>query len=720
MGPLCAVVGGVFLLAGWFAPALIVPGIGILFVGALAARDVRASFNGTALLVGMALVALFAVKDFLLPGPLAEAVSALGAPVGFHARQPNFPGGLGQLASLGLVVVLLPVLRTCLADRRLALYWMRTVVVVVAGLAAAVLTHPAATADYGEAFHLGYVVSRNPAAAVFALGAILAAGLAVVAVRDGRSWEWPLAGAAAVVCIAAVAGLGSRGGLFALAVGGGWFVVRLGDRRIRGTVAALVVLGVGLLLLAPATVARLVDLRAEYRLELWAASMRALAEAPFAGFGSGGFQAGFALFGGLLPAEGMRVTHPDSSWVLMLAEWGPIGLIAVAGAGWWLLRRASVGSDEIDIFCVTAWAGVAAWATAAIGDIALHRPSLLVIGVPLLAIALPSRETLRPAGGGRHVGVICAGLLALLFAGVSVWADYTHKRPDDPTQVDSRLAGLLPLDPRVHHILGLAALERGAPDEAASHFTLVAALEPANARAIHAYARALLRVRPDLALPLWRRLMVAAQLTASSLLAAELAEPGSPDAVYWMRATENRPELWVVPADSDLMGAQRCYERWRMAPEPVRVRSPVGPVLGAIARWGTTGDMDAWLRAEPEVVVAQIASSGRLLRSRGRSDLAWVWLTHLLPAPPLVSGGTEPGLRARVLANPDDHVAAAQLLNQTQATDEGLRLLDQLASRPGAPVWFRIQQAHALHERGRRDEALAVLLTAADALEKRR
>ncbi len=720
MGPLCAVVGGGFLLAGWFAPALIVPGIGILLAVALAARGVRGSLAGAALLVCLAVIAVFAVKDFLPPGPLAEAVAALGAPVGFHARQPNLPTGLGQLASLGLVVLILPVLRTCLADRRLALYWMRTVVVVTTGLAAAVLTHPAATADYGEAFHLGYVVSRNPASAAFALGAIFAAGLAVVAVRDGRSWEWPLAGAAAAVCVAAVAGLGSRGGLFALAVGGGWFVVRLGDRRIRGTVAALVVLGIGLLLLAPATVARLIDLRAEYRLELWAASMRALAQAPFAGFGSGGFQAGFALFGGLIPAEGMRVTHPDSSWVLMLVEWGPLGLIAVAGAGWCLLRNASAEGDQIDIVRVTAWAGVAAWATAAIGDIALHRPSLLVIGVPLLAIAFPSREALCPAGGGRHVGVMSAGLLALLFAGVSIWADYTHKRPDDPTQVDARLAGLLPLDPRVHHVLGLAALERGAPDEAASHFTLVAALEPANARAIHAYARALLPVRRDLALPLWRRLMVAARLTASSLLAAELAEPGSPDAVYWMRAIETRPELWVVPADSDLTGAQRCYERWRMAPESVRVRSPIGPVLGAIARWGTTGDLDAWLRTGPEVVVSRIASWGRLLRSRGRSDLAWLWLTRLLPAPPLVSGGIEPGLRARVLANPYDHVAAARLLNRTPATDEGLKLLDQLASRPGAPVWFRIRHAHALRERGLRDEALDVLLTAADALEKRR
>jgi len=680
-------------------------------LAALAVPAVRATVSWRGLAVGVTVIGLFWIKDRLMGGPLAAVVAASGAPVAFHARQPETASLVAQLASLGACLLWLPLLRGALDGDRVLAGWIRGTVLVLAGLAAAVLTHPAATADYGHGSQLGAVVSRNAAAGAFALGAILAAGLAVDAFRHGRPREWPLAAVAAGVCAAAVAGLGSRGGLFALSAGAVCLVVRLGGRRARLTLVGLVVLGLGVLLAAPATLARLADLGREYRLELWAGSWRALAHAPWGGVGAGGFETGFALLGRMIPDENMRVAHPDSSWVLLFTEWGLAGVVIVAGAlGCLLSGRAAQG--ERDGLRGVVLAGLAAWAVAACGDISLHRPVLLVVGLPLLAAACPMDAERRGRAGGA---IISTGAVAVLLAVASVWAVRLNQRADDPATIDAGMIRLLPLDSRVNHILGRSALARGDTETAARYFELVAAVEPANTAAFEGYARALMPVRPDLALSFWRRLLAVSVPRASALLRVELARPDGVSAIYWMRAAEVRPELWVVPADTDRAGAQRCYERWLMLPAGVRTGSPVAPVLGAMARWGGTADLTAWLQAGPRLQSSEIAPAGRMLRGRGRDDLAWVWLDHWFPMPVSVKVEPDPGLKARVRANPDDTVAAARLLDQTPPGEESLRLLERLVARPGAPAAFRLHLARALHESGRREEALDLMLAAAEA-----
>jgi hypothetical protein len=273
---------------------------------------------------------------------------------------------------------------------------------------------------------------------------------------------------------------------------------------------------------------------------------------------------------------------------------------------------------------------------------------------------------------------------------------------------------MLPLDARVHHVCGVAAFAEGKTDMAAGHFYLVSALDPANTLALHAYAEALTPLHADLALPIWRRLMAAANLRAASLLDKELKRPEVHDLSYWMRATELRPELWVMPADTDFSGAQRCFTRWQQEPDAVRTRSPVSSTLGAFARWGTKGELLEWCRSGPRIVAREVASGARLLRARGRPDLAWAWLEHLVPAPPQMQRGTEAGLKARVLANPDDHVAAAWLLDQTHSHEEASKLARVFAGRAGAPAWFRVRLAQVLKKSGRDEEALDTLLAAAD------
>jgi hypothetical protein len=170
----------------------------------------------------------------------------------------------------------------------------------------------------------------------------------------------------------------------------------------------------------------------------------------------------------------------------------------------------------------------------------------------------------------------------------------------------------------------------------------------------------------------------------------------------------------VVLADADEPAAQRCFDRWRGLGSAERARGPAWSALGAVARWGTVSDLESWLAITREPPMDEVKTGAQLLRARGRDDLAWIWLVHRLPAPRMETvPAVDPGLPARVLANPSDFVSAARLVAQTRDPGERLKLLERIAARPGAPAAFLVQSAHALRENGRRAEALDRLQAAA-------
>lgn len=695
---LIGLAGGVLAWAGWFAPHTCAPLAALVCAGCFLWRGTNGAGAGAAVGIASGVTAILCAKDLLTAGPLGRAAVELGVASGLTARQPDAAAACSAAATAGIIVVVFQILRAALEDPRAARAWSRAAVVVATGTAAAALT---ASRAYGDGFQVGEVASRNAAAGAFALATMVAAGLALDAVKAGRVREWPAAAAAGGVCAAAAASLGSRGGLVALLAGAIYFVARAGGRRARGWVLPTGALLIGALLVAPGTVARLGDLGDEYRLELWWGSLRAWVEAPLGGVGGGGFADAFALFSGMLPVEGARVTHPDSSWVLLLVEWGAAGVVLVALAGWRLLRGGGRGGAPHGLG-IGAEAGLVVWAVAAMGDVAFHRAASLAIGVPLLAIAWPVG-----AGDGRTQGRgwtrAIGAALAFALAGMAAWE------------------GAGPLDRRVNHEKGFAALGDGDAPAAAGYFVAAAATDPANTEALRLYARALMPTAPELALPLWRRLFLAAGPRASFFLGEELARGGGVSLRYWMRAAETRPEAWVLLADRDEDGAQGCFERWRTASEAAKRLSPQQATLGALARWGVVADLTAWMETRPPIAVIDGVNGARFLSARGRGDMAWAWLAGVLPEPEDL-GRAEPdeGLRARVLANPEDHVAAARLLAQTESSEERVRLLSRWSERADAPPWFRIRLAHTLARAGRRDEALAMLLEAVEATRRTR
>lgn len=694
-----ALAGVGLAVCGWFAPSLCAPAAAMLCAIFFLTRRRRGAGETTGLAIAAGLTAMLCVKDLLTGGPIGWATVELGIALGWTPRQPDTAAACAAAAAVGIAVLVFHLLRTDWSDGVGPRAWGRAVAAVSAVLAAGVLTAPHAARDYGDGFHVGEVASRNAAAGAFALAAMVAGGLVIDALRAGRSREWPLAAAAAGVCAAAAASLGSRGGLVALLAGAMYFVARVGERRARGWVLSAGALLIGAMLIAPGTVARLGAWEGEYRLELWSASMRVWLEAPLGGVGGGGFADAFALFSGVLPVEGARVIHPDSSWVLIWTEWGSVGVAVVVAAGWLLLRR-GVTRRAASGISIGAEAGLVVWAVAAIGDVSFHRAVTLVIGLPLLAIVWPGDTPSRQSRAPTWTKLIGA-TLALVLACMVVWDR----------------AG--PLDGQVNHERGFAALSAADTAGAAKHFTAVVAVDPANTAALQLYARALMPNDPERALPLWRRLFVAAGPRASVFLNEELRRDQSVTLSYWMRAVETLPEMWVLLADRDELAAQQYFERWRTASEEARARSPLWAVLGALARWGNVADVLAWMTASPDVPLNEALHGARFLNERGRRDLAWTWLAGALPDPAGIAG-VEPdaGLRARVRANPGDFVAAARLLAQTESADERLGLLRQWSVRAEAPAWFRIRLAHTLHAAGQREEAFTLLLDAAESMRR--
>jgi hypothetical protein len=72
-----------------------------------------------------------------------------------------------------------------------------------------------------------------------------------------------------------------------------------------------------------------------------------------------------------------------------------------------------------------------------------------------------------------------------------------------------------------------------------------------------------------------------------------------------------------------------------------------------------------------------------------------------------------PGLAARVRANQDDLLAAAQLLNQTTEPEVRLTLLARLTASPDAPALFHVRLAYELDAANRRQNALEAMMKAA-------
>lgn len=729
-----AFVGGATLTVAWARPELAALAglIGALALGWFGRQETPPL---RAVVFPIVLVAGLALKD-LLPSALSatwnwtnELPGASGVSA---ARQPDRWAWLSGFVNLGALAWLLAQSREWMRDASAARRWSAAVAVLASAAGIWIFLQPAAPDDYGQTFWILSVQSRNAGGAAFALAALLSAGAAMDVLRSGAGNRAVGFFAAAAICAVGATALGSRGAMLTLVAG----VAVLAAQRLnrRGTTAGwagLIALAaaIAVMLLAPQSAARLGETTPEFRLEIWRHALPVWGEFPWLGAGQGMFAGAFALRTELTPPLGATITHPDSSWVLLLFEHGVVGVALLGMAVAFVLRdgvEKSESSPSSGWLRHAARAAVAAWVMAAIGDVSFHRAALLALAVPLIGIGWPATRAGRPAGNWNWM----LGAL-LLVVGLLVWRWGSNAVEPGAgyvgSGVDARLneAGAAqlrahPLDARWHHELGVSAFAARRPDLAARHFRWRVALQPANEEAVASYARTLHSESPELARPLWVHLFKHADERAWPRLAETLTTLGREPMAYWQQVTQARPDLWALLADSDGPRAQRCFEAWRAVPLALRLQMPLRQGAPAFARWSDVETFREWVQAAPRWRWSDGLHAAEQLLGRGRSDLAWVLLERMARRQPPPEGVAGRALRPELMlrARPGDFAAMAAVLARGNPTPERRwEILRDAVQRPGCPAWFRVELAHVRAEAGEIEVAARELLAAARQME---
>lgn len=725
--PFGALAGLGVIAVGWTFPAWLLPA-GIVAGVLVALRPGGTHRSG--LIWALGLGAAFATKD-LLPSPLAVHWRWVGElPGGLapsEARQPEFAQIVLGAIRVTLVLWAISAARSAFVLRREVSVWSAGVLFGAMTVSAWVLTHPAGTASYGRDFSLGTMASRNGLGAAFVVATLLGIGGAMRAWRHGATVQamvWLLP--ALLVAWGAVA-LGSRGAWLALLVGVGTLVFQGVPRRSWSLLVASALVAVAFLIvwLEPVGAGRVGEVGADFRWQIWRAAVVSGALFPLVGCGTGMFEPAFAWVSGLMPPLGASFRHPDSSVVQLLYEHGLVGAFLLTLALGAIFRRRDVAAEDEGVRWLrrAARAAVAALAVAAIFDVTLHRPGLLVLVVPLLGIAWPVRAAASLGTRSLTAGVLIALLVLWAWADqmrAAHWVGPAYLREGRDVRLAPAAAAALaarPLDVTAIDRAGADAFRLGEYAIAARHWQAVMHLQPANDTTVRGYAVALQPEAPEQGLPFWRHHFArsGAEFAANHLSAA-LTQFGRSPIRYWRRTIVGREDLLVLLAAGDEPGARECYEAWRELTPDVRFRSPFEATVQAVARWGDAEVFSRWVEKAPRWEWSTGVQTARGLVQAGRTDLAWPLLSRMLHRPAFAPGGDALPL-ALLRARAADFAAVAAALGADEMSRlERVDLLRRSSEQPGCPPALRLELAYCLAGQGEQAEAVALLLAVAEEL----
>ncbi len=278
----------------------------------------------------------------------------------------------------------------------------------------------------------GTLVSGNHAASLFALAALISAGLAVE-LEGGRRF---LFGWCAALSTAGVLFTASRGGAVGLAVGGGALAAVTISRRagkLQGVLAAFVLVAVttgSALWLADGLRSRLVPHSAE---EIWANPKTrgwrdglALARHfAWTGVGRGAFEAPLAAY--RERDEGVRLVYPENILVQLASEWGVPISAALIVLSLMAARRVRARLSKLEAGTVGAACGVVAVLVHELADFGLEMPGVAFPTVVALGVVVGRWQEKAEADHVKLVRVkpllAAAGAFAwLVVVGGAAWA----------------------------------------------------------------------------------------------------------------------------------------------------------------------------------------------------------------------------------------------------------------------------------------------------------
>jgi hypothetical protein len=705
----------------WFLPGLAAMGaVAYLWAGAPATV-------GRGLVLGLLGLLLLGLRDWL--PPLPQAVQAL--PGMGELSPPVWPGRNVQAwpawQQAGAVATLIlggGGLRALLARG-----WLRR----EQGLAALTLVLLAWTLwagakvsggqGYGELNRVGAVASKNAAATLVALGLILSWGWMQRAWRREPGWARWLTPVGVALGAGVLAALQSLTGVLGAAVGIGCLMVgrRTSHRVGRWGWAVVTVLGliVAVGALNPTLVRRWGQWAEDYRWQIWRDLLSLGREYPLGGAGLGAFEGLYPLYGRVMLPANVRLSHPDSSWILLGVEWGVVATVLLVALGaWWWLGRAQPespggGAGAAPSIGALARAAVLGWAVMGLTDITLHRPETLLPGVMLLAF-LPGRSGIQAGRGWRWAGG-GAGLALGAVALTGSWAAISHERARTWEHFQPAALRWAPLDSQLHYLAALHAWnEAGDTGRALRHFDRAVTLRHRSMILPETVARLLTRPMPAEAAPFWVTAMARGRQApgmSTRLLHGAWREFPEVPLAYWEAVVrEGNPGLLVLLAARPEADQDRLLAEWFE-------RAGACYVLGE----GYTPAFFQAVRAAPDgvrhlrtvldelapLVPREFAREAALVyRERGHWQEAWDLLVTLRPwaeAQLDLSWQLDPAYAVwwQLLTTPE-HVAPA--------APGRLRLLERICAQPGMPLWFHLELARAHFHQGRLQTAVDYLL----------
>ncbi len=670
-------------------------------------RGMSLSMAGAALLL-----ALLVMKDLApLPEPsgvlerqAALATSELAWPA--TARNPALGAAAAQWA--GLLIggaAALALARATAGSAHRGTFVLASLAWLITGFGAVIARQAKAGLSPTEA--PGWIAaSKNGAGALLAMGVVLHLGLALRAWGRSRVAMAALHAAVAAALLSPLAALSSWTGLLALLAGttalaAGW-LGSTGRWKRPWLLAAATGAGIALIAAAlqPALVRRMADFTGDYRLGIWRDAMALVRDSPLFGVGAGAFETVYPLFGRLGIVFDARLSHPDSSWVLLAAEWGLVPLALLAALAWRLLRPGTdaTGTEAIEPGAI-ARAGLVAWLAAGVTDIALHRPENFAAGMILVGIAAGPRTSFVRVRGetGATAAALAAGIVLALWSAGS----------------GARALRWSLLDPSRLWTAALADGEKTAL-EPANLARLRAAVKLQHRAVTYPFAAAKLvhPVSPEAAREFWRDAITrAGDLGFDYLVQAQAAFPATPWR-YWLDlARETGPDHFLFIEGLPRAEAARELETWAKRPEVAKTRAAVARQFLRVARGLQRPEFIENVAARLETEDPDFwEEAARSLLEADRAKAAWRALERQLPPEEPAKPGAQrpPGNIESLLAA--GRFAELRTLVLATPTEESARALAVICANEKAPAWFRLRHARALaasgDERGAVTEAL--------------
>jgi len=640
-------------------------------------------------------------------------------------------------------------------DQRVALAW------ILLGSAAVVAAVSFATrgldpkAIYGLRFTRGWqgfgpFPNRNHTACLLAMGAVMGAGCVVWAGAKRKYGAAAVAGAMAGLILAALLVTESRGGLVALACGLAVFLglvmLKLRDRRALGLgLAAALLLGAASLTFGAKLLERFTSadrglVSNMTRVHIWQDTLGMWKDAPLLGHGLNSFAQLFPMFQ-TIELDNQTVLHPESSWLLWLAELGALPLAIAAAALLVMLvphLRESFATHSSFYLRAAAFAAAAALLCHSAIDVPAHRWGTAAFALAALALACPLRRDATVVAVSRNPAIVAAGIGVFwalpLISGAPFWAPLSLTRllARETTAGDVKLLPMeqtlraFPLSPDLHQAIGMRQLWTSRPGTTpwAEHFRIAARLTPGSWKLVYEQARATRRFSPGHALHYWQLTVERGGHRREELLQQAVAQtadlPGADTA--WASYVEAHPDLLLAIARvAPESAAREYYERWwttRGVAGGAVSPQEIADFHVFLSRFGNAAQLKQWTALHPERHQTDALAWATLYHGWNEDEQAWALLKAAVPEPAFPAprrNDRGDGLDHQWRTDPTDLVNALALARARDAEGDAAgseSIILAVAARPGAPTWFVHKGAHVLARRGQLREAVALIVGA--------